>query len=98
MNPTNLPPSSEQDAIVRDLCRILFVETTDIKRAGIAIDDYPALERYFKCPGWLTNPVKIAEASRALSDHKAVQRKMWEMSGRPRALRDSFARWQAFQG
>jgi hypothetical protein len=62
---------NERDEIIRETCRLLFVKPKHLAELGIGMDDYPALERFFKVPGWFTDPAKQVEAKQALANHRA---------------------------
>ena len=61
----------ERNAIIRDLCRLLGVKPKLLEAQGIAMNDYAALENFFKAPGWFTEPEKLAEAKQAGANYNA---------------------------
>jgi len=63
-----------QDEVIREMCRLLVVKPKHLLAQGIAMNDYEGLERFFKCPGWFTDPNRLAEARLAVANHKAFLR------------------------
>lgn len=61
---------SERDEIIREMCRLLGVKPKHLAELGIAMDDYPALEAFFKCPGLFTDPSRLDEAKRGTAEYK----------------------------
>lgn len=63
--------NNERDVIIGEMCRLLVVKPKHLAARGIAMDDYAALEVFFKMPGVFTDPAKLAEAKLDIANYKA---------------------------